>query len=105
MNSTPLTPWLVVSVVWTILALFAALLMGSGFADEPGDTNGFARFGTCFVVFVLPGIAATVIVARAMHVRNRAASRTAGFPIEPLPRSGDELPTAESPPGTGDPRG
>ena len=38
-----------------------------------------------FAPFVLPGIAAVVVTARAMHAHNRAPHGPAGFPIEPLP--------------------
>ena len=85
MRSGALTFCLVGSVLWTVFFLFGALLMGSGFADEPGDTNGLGRFGVIFLVFVLPGVAVTVITARAMHAQNRAPQEPHGFPVEPLP--------------------
>ena len=59
--------------------------MGTGLADEPGDTNGLRRFGTILAVFVSPGIIAAVIAYRAMRAHDRA-SRSVGHSFPPLTR-------------------
>ena len=73
------------SVLWSLFFLLMALAMGSGLADEPGDTNGLRRFGFVFVRFVLPGAVASTIAYFALRARKRAPGGGRGFPSSPGP--------------------
>ena len=75
---------LAMSVVWTFFFLLIALLMSTGLADEPGDTNGLLRFAKIFTIFVAPGIVAMVFSIRAVRRRDAAQRHGArGFPVQP----------------------
>jgi hypothetical protein len=57
-----------------------ALLMSTGLADEPGDTNGFKRF-LLTSVFALPALA-VMIACRGAITRTRRPEQR-GFPVTP----------------------
>ena len=50
----------VFSTAWFLLMIAGAVLMSTGLADEPGDTNGFMRFLRCFALG-LPGLAGLLL--------------------------------------------
>ena len=77
----------VMSLLWSVFFFLIALAMSTGFADEPGDTNGLRRFAVIFAIVVAPGIVATIFSHRTMSRRERKKQIQAhGFPIEPTAR-------------------
>jgi ABC-type Fe3+ transport system permease subunit len=78
MRKILLTVTLAIGTIWFLFAEFIALLMGSGLADEPGDTNGFKRF-LFFSLFALPGLAVAIVCV--ISLRRDRSSTQHGFPI------------------------
>jgi hypothetical protein len=70
------------SILWFALLLLIALVMSTGLADEPGDTNGFKRF-LIFFPMVLPGLAGIVLCAMGFkRIRRTQAGGPRGFEVE-----------------------
>jgi len=69
---------LVIGIVWFMLVEAMALLMSTGLADEPGDTNGFKRF-LIFSLSALPGLAVAIICG--VCLRRDRTSGPPGFPV------------------------
>ena len=83
-KSALLTIALVASAIWFAFFFLAALVMSTGFADTPGDTNGVKRFFMWFVV-ALPGLAGLILCAWASKrlAGGNSGHGPQGFPVTP----------------------
>ncbi len=79
------------ATAWFMLVEAVALLMSTGLADEPGDTNGFRRF-LRISLFALPGLAVMIACGIPLFRNRRPEQR--GFPVTPTQGSEGAPPRA-----------
>ena len=86
------------SLAWFVLLTAVAMLMSTGLADEPGNTNGAARFFGFFAA-ALPGAVGAVLSVLGLKRTVARARTTNGFPVCVVsPASTGESGPTNSPP-------
>ncbi len=70
----------IVCLIWSILSGFGALVISTGLADTPGDTNGLLRFAK-IMAFAIPGMIGVYFSARALWRIDRSKRGQPGFEI------------------------